>query len=116
MYRQTKRQLLRDNVRVDQESGCWLWIGSLHPKGYGSFYAGGRHIYAHRYLYEYLNGPVPAGLELHHNCENKSCVRPHHLEAVTHQENIRRAAERGVFNGDSNGNAKRTESEVREIK
>lgn len=38
-----------------------------------------------------INGPLPPGLELDHLCRNKSCVRPDHLEAVTHRENMRRA-------------------------
>jgi hypothetical protein len=116
MYRQTKKQSFRDNVQVDQEFGCWIWIGSMHPKGYGLFCAGGRKIYAHRYLYEYLNGPVPPGLELDHLCENKACVHPDHLEAVTHAENMRRAARRGVWSGERNPNAKLSELEVVVIK
>lgn len=30
------------------------------------------------------------GLEFDHLCRNKLCVRPDHLEAVTHTENVRR--------------------------
>lgn len=116
MFSKANRRRFRDNVRIDRESGCWVWVGSCHPKGYGFFYAGGRQVYAHRYFYEFVYGRVPPGLELHHRCENKSCVNPHHLKPVTHAENIRQAALRWVFSGGRNGNSNLIESEVLEIK
>lgn len=69
------------------ESGCWEWTGSRSAHGYG-FVSGG---YAHRWTYEAVNGPVPAGLELDHLCRFPSCVNPDHLEPVTHAENLRRS-------------------------
>jgi hypothetical protein len=45
---------------------------------------------AHRFIYELLIGPVPAGMQLDHTCENTLCVSPHHLEPVTNDENQRR--------------------------
>jgi hypothetical protein len=48
---------------------------------------------AHRFAYEQLHGPVPAGLQLDHLCRNRACVNPDHLEAVTQLVNIRRAAD-----------------------
>jgi hypothetical protein len=44
----------------------------------------------HRWVYEQLVGPIPAGLVLDHLCRNPACVRPMHLEPVTQQENILR--------------------------
>jgi hypothetical protein len=46
---------------------------------------------AHRFAYELLVGPIPAGLTLDHLCLNKACVRPDHLEPVSLTVNIRRA-------------------------
>lgn len=67
---------------------CWLWTGKVNRLGYGNFWQGnGKNLEAHRFLF----GPVPEGLELDHLCMVPNCVRPSHLEAVTHQENIRRA-------------------------
>jgi hypothetical protein len=48
---------------------------------------------AHLLSYEHFVGPIPDGLDVDHLCRNKRCVRPDHLEAVTHAENMRRAAE-----------------------
>lgn len=69
---------------------CHVWTGKL-SEGYGKVYVGDyRYKYAHRVRYEAVWGPVPEGLELDHLCRNPSCVRVSHLEAVTHQENVRR--------------------------
>jgi hypothetical protein len=80
------------------------------------FYAGGRTVYVHRYLYLLAKGPIPSGLELDHLCGNKRCCNPDHLEAVTHRENMRRAAQHGVWSGRKNGNAKRTDQQVLAIR
>ena len=97
------------------DCSCWVWIGCL-CKGYGVFYTHGKKHYAHRWLWEFKNGPIPDGIELDHLCQNKSCVKPSHLEAVTHAENMKRAAKQGKWNGERNSQAKRTESEVLTIK
>ena len=102
-------------IKADRKTGCFIWQGA-QTKGYGTFYAGGKKHYAHRLFYEFLRGRVPPGLELHHICDNKSCVNPHHVVPVFHSENMRQAALRLVFSGGRNGNSKLIESEVLEIK
>lgn len=69
---------------------CWLWTACLNACGYGSFGAGGSTVLAHRWAYIRWVGPIPAHLEPDHLCRRRSCVRPSHLELVTHTENIRR--------------------------
>lgn len=72
---------------------CWLWTGALSRKGYGHISAPGRRggtLQVHVVVYEFLYGPVPEGLELDHLCHVRNCVRPSHLEAVTHAVNLRR--------------------------
>jgi hypothetical protein len=45
---------------------------------------------AHRASYEMFVGPIPDGLEIDHLCFTLSCVKPEHLEAVTHEVNVQR--------------------------
>lgn len=79
------------------DDDCWLWIGGTNGIGYGRFMPDGRRlgnrrlVYAHRYAYELMIGPISDGYEIDHLCRNPSCVRPEHLEAVTHAENLRRS-------------------------
>lgn len=69
---------------------CWPWTAKLDVRGYGCLpWAGMR--YAHRFSYELANGPMPAGTEIDHNCRNRACQNPAHLDAVTAKENMRRA-------------------------
>lgn len=88
----------QDKVRVDEETGCWEWRGARKTarqygsQPYGNFKANGRVRSAHRFIYETLVGPVPSGLELDHQCRNRLCCNPDHLEPVTHGENMRRGA------------------------
>lgn len=76
---------------------CWLWLGTINRAGYGRAWDGARSgRQAHRVVYEQLIGPVPDDLDLDHLCRVRLCVRPSHVEPVTHAENIRRAKEARV--------------------
>lgn len=83
-------------MRVDKADaeGCWLWTGAVVGDGYGRF---SHDLYAHRYAYELLVGPIPDGLHIDHLCRTPLCVNPAHMEPVTAAENNRRrsAAHRG---------------------
>jgi hypothetical protein len=70
---------------------CWIGA-SRRPDGYVTVYVAGRTVLGHRLAYESASGPIPDGLELDHLCRRPGCVRPSHLEAVTHRENIARGA------------------------
>lgn len=75
-------------------TGCWLWTGARLASGYGSvgvIGSGAKSNLTHRYVYTELVGPIPPGLHIDHRCRVRNCVNPAHLEAVTQQENNRRA-------------------------
>lgn len=75
------------------DDGCWLWRGSIDPQGYGRFSVSAalRARSAHRVSFNLFVGDIPEGLELDHLCRVTHCVRPSHLEAVTHRENLFRS-------------------------
>ena len=73
---------LRHSVAVEGE--CWVWTGYKLPTGHGI--TGKPKVYVYRVAYEYVNGSIPAGLVIHHECHNPPCVRPDHLRAMTHKE------------------------------
>lgn len=82
-------RLLR-RTRVDA-NGCWLWQGHTDDKGYGQMSLRGRAHWAHRIAYRAFNGPIPAGIEVHHECLNPTCCNPRHLELMTKAENVAEA-------------------------
>jgi hypothetical protein len=69
---------------------CWRWTGATDSSGYGNVKVQGRVRKAHRVVYELLCGPLPAGMEGDHLCRERACVRPEHIEPVTHIENAQR--------------------------
>ncbi|MEV6207028.1 HNH endonuclease [Kitasatospora sp. NPDC051914] len=93
----TDEDMARFWLKVDplNANGCTLWNASTRD-AYGQFRLNGRMVYAHRVSYEHLTGePIPEGMDIDHvfarGCRSTLCVRPEHLEIVTHHENVRRA-------------------------
>jgi hypothetical protein len=78
--------------RVIVGSKCWEWNGYHDRDGYSLVRLSSprRMARVHRVMYEALVGPIPKGTEPDHLCRNRGCVRPDHLEPVTHRENMLR--------------------------
>lgn len=68
---------------VPNKSGCVIWNRSTDDRGYGTLCVNNKTVWAHRFAYEYYFGPIPKGMEIHHTCENESCVSKEHLVATT---------------------------------
>ncbi len=76
-------------VRVDEVTGCHIWVAARSPLGYGAFGLGRKTYRAHRVAYEAIVGPA-VGMDLDHLCRVPACVNVAHLEAVDHATNCRR--------------------------
>lgn len=86
---------MMSSIKVDPETGCWIWQKGLHKAGYAKVKIRDRAIRqdlgGHVVLYELMRGKVPEGLELDHLCRVRACVNPYHMEAVTHRVNMLRS-------------------------
>lgn len=65
------------------DTPCWIWQGKTNENGYGLTQRSGKTRLAHRMIYQDYVGAVPDGLVLDHLCNQRACVNPDHLEAVT---------------------------------
>ena len=84
--------------KVSRSGECLLWIGSKDGCGYGMFYLDGKIVRAHRFNWERINGPIPAGMVTDHLCRVRACVDPDHIELVTPRENTLRGYGVGMLN------------------
>jgi hypothetical protein len=73
--------------RTTITDGCWIWQGGKTAAGYAMMYILGGRQYAHRWAYQMFVGPIPDNCEIDHVCRNRGCVRPDHLQAVSHRVN-----------------------------
>jgi len=97
------------HVYADPNTGCWLWDGRPNKQGYGTFYVDRQRgeIGSHRFAYEHFKcEAIPPGYEIDHTCFFPPCVNPRHLEAITKEENAKRARKLGLKLGPA-GNGRR---------
>ncbi|MDS0850097.1 HNH endonuclease [Burkholderia cenocepacia] len=111
-------------------SGCAEWTGvTVKSNGseahrYGRYTIGGKKHLAHRFAYERVHGPIPAGLMVLHRCDNPKCCNVNHLFLGTHLDNMADMRAKGRGNkkppptgaGANASKAKLTEADVREIR
>ena len=88
--------------KVDRRSTdeCWPWLGGVNRLGYGRFATSTTRgnvtlVLPHRYSWELHFGPVPAGLNVLHACDEPGCVNPRHLMVGTQRANMLDATRKG---------------------
>jgi hypothetical protein len=112
--------------------GCWEWQGARDRDGYGWFKHRKRMLYAHRFAWAISNGQRAGSLQVLHDCDNPSCVRPGHLRLGTNLDNRFDAQRKGrlatgdrngarlhperLRRGDAHGTSKISDAAVREIR
>jgi hypothetical protein len=111
--------------KVNKTDGCWLWTAKCDHFGYGRIIAPnakGDYVpqLAHRVAYEFVNGPIPNGLQVLHNCPGgdvPACVNPAHMFLGTQLDNMLDCSAKGrTTRGERSGTAKLTEEHVAEIR
>lgn len=85
-------------AQVDRSGDCWLWTGPTlkrrsHRYGYLWDAAQKKTAHAHRVAWELQHGPIPAGLQVLHRCDEVLCMR--HLFLGTQLDNMRDMAAKG---------------------
>lgn len=99
--------------KVDKTGDCWLWMGCIDSKGYGSIGIKTRTARVHRVSWELCRGTIPKGLFVLHTCDNRPCVNPDRLFLGTNTDNMKDMVLKGRAR---NGHIKLTYEQVREIR
>jgi len=102
-----------EHFTVETVNGCREWVGAGRSRsmakgqpGYAlvwkrdlradlySTIRNGANL-AHRWMWQQVNGPIPAGLYVCHRCDNPPCCNPDHLFLGTPTDNMRDAMKKG---------------------
>ncbi len=84
---------------VDGLTGCWNWTAAMKgspPHECGAFMCRPvGQLCAPRVAWELYVGPIPKGLEVLHECDNRKCVNPDHLFLGTQKDNMQDQVAKG---------------------
>lgn len=112
----TPKQRFEEKYTRKGKNECWEWLTGKDKDGYGKFWMNNKDNRAHQVSYVFYVGETK-GLFVCHTCDNPSCVNPNHLFLGTSQDNMDDKIRKGRDSkGETNGMAKLTEKQVREIR
>lgn len=84
-----------DRIDTEPDKGtCWLWQGATNTYGYGAIKFGlnadgkRRQLLAHRIAFVQMKGPLLAGEDILHSCDERLCCNPAHMRPGTQLENL----------------------------
>lgn len=99
----------------EPNTGCWIWIGAVNKKGYGSININGKMDKTHRVSYRLFKGSFNKKLFVCHSCDVPSCINPDHLFLGTAKDNAVDRVNKNRSNscrGDSHGRSSLCEDDV----
>lgn len=109
-------------VKRGDANECWEWQAYRDRNGYGQVGLSKprRLEYAHRVAWQIVNGPIPDGLCVLHNCpdgDNPACCNPKHHFLGTRADNMTDKVRKGrQLRGEKAPPAKLTEERVQWIR
>lgn len=106
-------------LHVPELGPCSVWLAGRNRQGYGRFVPPGakKTVFAHRWIWERLHGPIPNGLNVLHKCDFPPCVRDEHLFLGTLADNHADQVAKGrTLRGERTPSAKLTEAAIRDIR
>jgi HNH endonuclease len=123
-YRLVIRRCLRDYPPpTPLKTPCRLTQGSLSGEGYGRRWDPDlqKLVLLHRWIWEQINGPVPEGMVLMHQCDHPICYRYDHLKLGTYKDNSKDMIAKGRGRGQFEANksypwSRLTKSDVDDIR
>lgn len=89
MPKKTPEQRFFEKIRIDPETGCWIWTAAKNLKGCGIFRINQKNIFAHHFAWKLYNGKINENDFIKHKCNNYSCVNPDHLYIYNHSNENR---------------------------
>ena len=78
---------IKNNVTIDEVTGCWNWNKSVTSAGYGQFKRDGKYWITHKFVATQKFGPIPDKVLVRHLCHNTRCCNPDHLALGSYKDN-----------------------------
>ena len=80
----------------DDKTGCWNWLKAKANYGYGHLTYLGIGYNAHRLIFILSNPNEDVSeKDICHKCDNPACIKPDHLFAAQHHENMKDMKRKG---------------------